>query len=81
LFLEKAVNAAVLHDLYTREGVLTFIRQNTEVLLMAAPSLIAEESHIELFLRALKGSLSRGIPALVADLVKSKAYSLFAGRL
>ena len=81
LFLEKAVNAAVLHDLYTREGVLTFIRQNTEVLLMAAPSLIAEESHIELFLRALKGSLSRGFPALVADLVKSKAYSLLAGRL
>ncbi len=72
-FIRKLTAAALMDDLYAREGVLTMMIENGDfVALTAAPSLIAEDADIDRFLHSVRASLDRGLGKLVSTFVATK---------
>ncbi|NKB21193.1 MAG: aminotransferase class III-fold pyridoxal phosphate-dependent enzyme [Alphaproteobacteria bacterium] len=70
--MNKIVTAAVIYELYQSHKVMTYYGSNREIPLIAAPSLIAEDSDVDWFLDALDQSLSLGFVKLTGKFIKSK---------
>ncbi|MFE4518643.1 aspartate aminotransferase family protein [Kitasatospora sp. NPDC056783] len=68
----KLATAAVVAALYRDHGVLTYYGSNHDLPLIAAPPLVAEDSDLDVFLDALDAALAKGMPRLLAGLVREK---------
>jgi putrescine aminotransferase len=67
--IEKLLIGAVMDALYVDHGILTFVTTNREPMLMIAPSLVVNETEMEVIATALDKVLSRGRADLLARFV------------
>ncbi|MEV7777620.1 aminotransferase class III-fold pyridoxal phosphate-dependent enzyme [Kitasatospora sp. NPDC088351] len=71
----KLATAAVVAALYRDHGVLTYYGSSRDLPLIAAPPLIAGDAEIDRFLDGLDAVLAKGMPRLLAGLVREKVAS------
>jgi acetylornithine/succinyldiaminopimelate/putrescine aminotransferase len=64
-FINKVSAAAVTEELYREHRILTTITPTRHGMIMVAPSLVAEEKHLDYFVRSLDAALDKGIGSLI----------------
>lgn len=71
-FMNKLVTASVVSHMYSKHDVLAWTSLGEDVHLIIAPSVVAEESHLNQFFTALDKTLERGLTDLVFEFASRK---------
>ncbi len=74
-FLNKLVTAAVIGELYSRHGILSFYGSNREIPMIISPPLVVSDEDLDYFLSSLEATLTRGVIRLVLSFLKTKYFS------
>ncbi len=76
-FRTKLIISSVVDALYRDHGIYTYYGLNGRNPLIAAPPLVAEPEHAEMFLDGFEATLAKGLPRLLTTFARERMRSLW----